>query len=372
MAEHSPHLRAFAAGDGRVRAALAVAALALLLGALGCSAPARINALATAEAAEQRGDLAVALAAYRDAQAACAALSAPGYRQQQECADAYLQHAELIEHEVSAEDAAAAYERAVQALAHAPGAAATAAYRAGRLRLQLGQDQLAYTWLWRTVTDYPDQAHAVDAVELLRADGRQRNPEQLYAAYASLLTPLAATEVADALLYAMAEVAEHDLQRPDTALAMYDKLVTDYPDSARRDDAWWQGARIARERGDIRGAVRRLRALLATREVSHLIGSYFSVHLDDAQLALGRILRDELGDLAGAAAALARLPDDYPDSILIDDARFELARTLAQMDERARACQTLAELARRHPHSRYLREDAPSLSRSLGCASAPR
>ena len=34
---------------------------------------------------------------------------------------------------------------------------------------------------------------------------------------------------------------------------------------------------------------------MATREVSLMVGSYFSVWLDDAQLLLGRILRDDLG-----------------------------------------------------------------------------
>jgi tetratricopeptide (TPR) repeat protein len=342
-----------------------------LAGLAACSAPARQADLAAAEDAEHAGDFPAALAAYEQAQAACP--RAPASRHGREtCADAYLQRAELLERMGRLEDAAAAYERTAEVLAGDPVAASTATYRAGRLRLDLDQDRRAYELLWRVVTHYPDQAHAGDALRLVVIDGRRRNPRQLYEVLGGLVTPLARTAVGDRVLHAMADLAEHELGQPRVALALLDKIITDHPRSGLRDDAWWHGARLARDLGDPRGAARRLRALLATREVSFMVGSYFSVWLDDAQLALGRILRDDLGDVPGAVAAFARLPRDYPDSVLIDDARWEIARTWAQAGDAARACAALDRLGRAHPDSRYELEDAPALRRAHGCAAPSR
>jgi tetratricopeptide (TPR) repeat protein len=364
--------------NARVPGAIAIAvAIGLTVGLAACSGPARQSDLVAAEDAEHSGDFEAALAEYERAQARCttaatAATASPSRRGREACADAHLQRAELLERMGRIEDAAAAYERAAEVLAGNPEAAATATYRAGRLRLDLGQDQRAYTLLWRTVTNYPDQAHAADALRLVVLDGRRRNPGQLYEELGKLVTPLAHTDVADSLLRAMAELAEHELGQPRVALSMLDKIIKDYPRSGLRDDAWWHGARLARALGDAAGAVQRLRALLGTRQVSFMVGSYFSVWLDDAQLALGRILRDDLGDVTGAVAAFARLPEDYPDSVLIDDARWEIARTWAAAGDAARACAALDRLGRAHPESRYELTDAPALRRAHGCTTPGR
>ncbi|HEY5944161.1 MAG TPA: tetratricopeptide repeat protein, partial [Kofleriaceae bacterium] len=76
--------------------------------------------------------------------------------------------------------------------------------------------------------------------------------------------------------------------------------------------------------------------------------------LDDAQLELGKVLRDDLHDLPGAAAAFRKLPKDYPASILKDDALYELAVTLEQAGDHAGACTTLDALARQSPDSKYI------------------
>lgn len=347
--------------------ALACAACASWASWASCSGPARNADLSAAEDAERRGDVEAALAAYRDAQTACPG-KRPSRQERQVCAEAYLHHAELLERTGRVAEAAAAYERAASTLAGDPTAASTATYRAGRLRLDLGEDQRAYELLWRVVTHFPDEAHAADALRLVLVDGRRRNPRQLYEVLSGLVTPLARTGIADSLLYAMADLAEHELDDPRTALAMLDKIASSYPDSGLRDEAWWHGARLARAAGDARGAATRLRALLETREVSRIVGSYFSIWLDDAQLALGRILRDDLGELGSAAAAFARLPRDYPDSVLIDDARWELARTWAQAGDSAKVCAALDRLGRAHPDSRYELSEAPALRRTHGCA----
>ncbi len=96
----------------------------------------------------------------------------------------------------------------------------------------------------------------------------------------------------------------------------------------------------------------RLRGLLATREVAIGAGSYFSIWLDDAQLLLGVILRDDLKDYPAAIKAFEKLPKDYPASTLRDDALFELAKTHHAAGD-GKQCDTMRTLNAKFPESKY-------------------
>ncbi|HTM21473.1 MAG TPA: tetratricopeptide repeat protein [Kofleriaceae bacterium] len=334
-----------------------------------CSAPAVQSDLATAEAEQRAGHDDAALSAYVTAQTTCKKMRDQRLRRDT-CAQAHIGRAELLEDLDRRAEAAAAYEAVPRALTGVPGddvAEAKATYRAGRLRLALGEEERGYDLLWRTITEYPDVAYANDALRTLLADGRARNPRQLYDVLAGLVESLADNEIADALLYAMADLAEHELGSPAVALQHLDRIAKDYPEGGLRDEAWWHGARIARALGDPRGAAARLRQLEATREVAFGIGSYFSIWLDDGQLELGRILRDDLHDLPDAAAAFAALPRLYPASILRDDALWELAVTQDQAGRRDRACAALTRLKKDWPESKFELEQAPALRTRLEC-----
>ena len=334
---------------------------AAVVAALACSAPATLSDLRTAEQRADAGDVDGAVAAYRTAQTTCRALR-PARRARAACGEALLGEAEVLEHAGRTAPAIQTYLAIPPRAGDDAATAATAVYRAGLLLLADHQDTAAWTALWRVVTDHPDEPIAGDALRALVTDGRRRDPRALSDELGRLLTPLAETELADNLLWSLADLAEHELGNPEAARAFYDRIPTDTPGSGMRDDARWHAARISRALHDPRGAVARLRALLATREVAIGAGSYFSIWLDDAQLELGKILRDDLHDLPGAAAALRRLPDDYPASILRDDALYELAVTLAQARDRAGACAALARLARQFPDSKYV-----ARGKELGC-----
>jgi tetratricopeptide (TPR) repeat protein len=334
------------------RARSSLAGIALAAGA-ACSAPATLGDLTTAERRSDAGDVDGAVAAYRAAQGTCRRLRPPR-RARAACADALLGEGEALERGGRTQPAIDAY-LAVPARAGGDAApAAIAVYRAGRLLLAAGQARPAWTALWRVVTEWPDEPTAGDALRALLADGRGRDARALADELARILTPLAGSEVGDNIVWSLADLNEHELGNPAAARALYDQLPTDYPESGLRDDARWHAARLSRALGDPAGAAARLRALLATREVAIGAGSYFSIWLDDAQLELGRVLRDDLGDLAGAEAAFRRLPRDYPASILKDDALYELAVTQVRAGARARACETLARLAKQAPDSKYI------------------
>jgi hypothetical protein len=344
-------------------------ALGLVLGGLGglgafggCSAPATLSDLRTAERRADAGDVDGAIAAYRAAQTSCKALR-PARRARAACGEALLGEAEVLQHAGRTEAAIATYLAIPARASDDAMIAATALYRGGELLLRDRQIAPAWTALWRVVTDHPDEPLAGDALRVLVTDGRARDARALADELGRLLTPLAETQVADNLLWSLADLTERELGNAAGARALYDRIPVDHPASGMRDDARWHAARISRLLDDPRGAVERLRALLATREVARGAGSYFSIWLDDAQLELGKVLRDDLHDLPGAAAAFRRLPRDYPASILRDDALYELAVTLERMRDHAAACTALAQLTARFADSKYI-----ARGKELGCS----
>jgi hypothetical protein len=112
------------------------------------------------------------------------------------------------------------------------------------------------------VTDWPDEAHASDALKTLVDDGRKRDPQALADQLGKILTPLAETDVADNLVWELADLSEKELGNREGARALYDRIPADYPKSGLRDDARWHAARLSKDIGDYPGAVKRLRASL--------------------------------------------------------------------------------------------------------------
>lgn len=338
--------------DGMLATAMAkLRVLALFL--ISCSAPATLPELKTAEARADQGDVDGALAAYRQAQLKCGGLQ-PARRAKAACGEALLGEAEVLER-AGRPEAIETYLAIPSKVRDDDVTAAIAVYRAGELLLKAGKAEPAWTALWRVVTEWPDEPSAADALRTLLVDGRGRDARTLGEQMANLLSSLASTEVADNLIWSLADITEHELANPEGARLLYDRIPLDYPKSGLRDDARWHAARLSRVMKDPQGAVTRLRALVATREVAFGAGSYFSIWLDDAQLELGRVLRDELADLPGAMAAFRKLPLDYPASILKDDALYELAITQNTAKDHAGACESLRKLAKQSPDSKYLR-----------------
>ncbi len=341
--------------------------LLLCTASLACSAPAQIRDLQVAEDQERSGQREEALQSYRSAQVSCHHVSSRRKRADA-CSAAYMQYAELLVTMGRITEAITAYHDAESELQSRPAAAAQACYAAATLYLQNDDHKRAYTYLWKAVTDYPNESFATDAVKTLVFDGRKRAPKALYAQMQKLSDTLSKTQIADNLLRGMADLQEHEFSSPQKALQHYDQLVALYRHSGFYDDALWHGARISRQSGDARGAVKRLRKLLSTREVAFGAGSYFSLWLDNAQLELGLVLRDDLQDYPAASKAFSKLPSDYPASILKDDALFERAVTKARAKMPEAACKDLQKLHKEYPDGKYELLEAPKLRASLGCS----
>jgi tetratricopeptide (TPR) repeat protein len=336
----------------------------LLLAA--CGAPRPPAELVRAQRLEKHGDDADALVAYEGAIDKCARVL-DHTRRHALCAQAMSGRAFTLERLGREDDATHAWLEMAKALAESPDDAARALHEAALLELRRGHDKAAYDLFWRVIVEHADASAADDSLRVVVRDGRRRNPRELDGVLAKLFERDATGELGDNLLAARADLAEHELADPKAALELWDEIAKRYPKGPFHDDALWNGARLARQGGDAQGALTRLHQLLATREEAFMVGSYHSVFLDDAQLEVGRILRDDLGDAHAALAAFAQLDKDYPDSVLRDDALWELASTHAALGDGARACAALATLAAKFPDSKFLLDDGPALATRLGC-----
>jgi tetratricopeptide (TPR) repeat protein len=346
------------------RSALAAAALAVLLAACGASKPPA--ELTRAQKLERRGDDAGALAAYGQAIDACARVRERRPREEA-CAQARSGRAYTLERLGREDEAVAAWLDMAKAMAEVPDQAGRALHEAAMIELRRHHDKAAYDLFWRVIVEHPDATAADDSLRVVVRDGRRRNAKQLDGVLAQLWQREEKSELGDNLLAARADLAEHELADPRAALDLWDQIAATYPKGPFYDDALWNGARLARAASDPKGALTRLEKLLKTREEAFIIGSYHSVFLDDAQLELGLVLRDDLGSPDAALAAFAKLGKDYPESILRDDAEWQIARTRAQLDDKPGACASIARLAK-YKDSKYLLEDAPALATQLGCA----
>jgi Tetratricopeptide repeat len=340
----------------------AIAWLVLLAACASSRPPAELS---RAERLSQRGDDAAALREYESAVTACPRVS-DRLQREKSCALAMSGRAFTLERLGREDDALAAWLDMAKALAaEFPDDAARALHEAAMLELRRGHDKAAYDLFWRVIVEHPDAAAADDALRVVVRDGRRRNPRELDGVLASLYGREHESELGDNLLAARADLAEHELADARAAIDLWDQIAAKWPKGPLFDDACWNAARLTRK-GDPKGALARLRKLLATKEEAFMIGSYHSVFLDDAQLEVGRILRDDLGEARAALAEFERLQGkDYRDSVLRDDALFELAQTHAGLGDAAAACAALARLKKDFPDSKYLLELPPPLA---GCS----
>jgi len=351
------------------RSALPAGAFCALLALVGCATPAPPADLTRAVRLEKRGDDAGALSAYEGAVAACPRVRDKRQRQKV-CVQAMAGRAYTLERLGKDDEAVAAWLAMAKAMSAAewPDDAARALHEAAMIELRREHAKAAYDLFWRVIVEHPDASAADDALRVVVRDGRRRDARALDGVLVTLWARQKASELGDNLLGWRADLAEHELADPKVAIEVWDLIAAEYPKGPLFDDALWNGARLARASGDPKGAILRLRKLLATREEAILIGSYHSVFLDDAQLEVGRILRDDLGQARAALTEFEQLAEDYPDSVLRDDALWELATTRAGLDDPPGACRALAAIAAKFKDSKYLLEDAPALSSRLGCA----
>ncbi len=189
----------------------------------------------------------------------------------------------------------------------------------------------------RTQEDLPALAEELDAFAKAQAD----------------------TELGDFLLYRLGTLYADEMNRPDDAVATFDRLYSLDPAGPLYDDALWFAAqvRVGQERWP--DALAYYQRLLDAREESWWVGSYDSEWVDDARFERGRIYFERLEDFDKAAAEFAAYVDEFDGNLDQDDAAWWRVHSLKRG---GRDWQKAArELIERFPESRF----APRAQRML-------
>jgi len=314
---------------------------------------------------EREGRHAAAVAAYREGARACG-------HDSPECRMCRLRLAETQARLGRHQEAVQSY-RDLGAWTRDPATAARARERAaGVLEDHLRRPDRAFQLCLEVVLTFPAEVAAEDAFRrLLRLYPATHGggDAALIRLLLRLHRRLARSPLADTILFAAARIYRKD-RAAGQALALYDRVWADHPKGELADDALWEAAQILEEQERWTDALDRYRRLLATRKDAFFVGSYNSVHLDDAQLRVGQIKLEHLDDARGALEAFATLRDDFADSILRDDAQFWIAQIHLRQGDRAAACQALARLVRDFPDGNHVRRARELLGRTE-CAAPP-
>ena len=282
-----------------------------------------------------------------------------------DCALVAVRLAELHQSAGRFADAEAAWLRAAEVTTQPRTAARALARAADLAHAELHDDAAAARLAWRVVESHPDEIAADDALKLALRIDEPRDWAALAVRLGALYPRVVRFDVGDNVLFERGMLlARHG--RAAEAIVIFDELADAYPRSSLRDDGLWHAAELLRSDGDFDGALRRLRRILASRRDAIITGSYNYLQLDDAQLLVGRIYLDDLRDPAHAAEAFELLADDYPGSVLRDDALYDLARARREQHDVAAACRALARLVTQFPDGNRVRA-ARALQKELGC-----
>jgi len=126
-----------------------------------------------------------------------------------------------------------------------------------------------------------------------------------------------------------------------------------YPGGSLWDDALFHASLLDEAAGRFLEAAADLDQLLDRRERALIIGSSERSRYAEAELRLGELYRDRLGDHAKARRAFHALYANFKDSVLRDRGLFEEAQLSVRDGDPQAACAALATLVRELPGSRY-------------------
>lgn len=232
--------------------------------------------------------------------------------------------------------------------------AARSVYRAGRVLLDHFGDPARAAQVWeRLIASRPHRAVADRAMfDLLNLRDEAGDPLGAIHLLDRLYGLVHHTNMADNILYEMARRLRAE-NYPAAAEVAYLRMLERHPDTGLSDDARWHLAELLVERGELERALVQLKLLTEDRDSSWQVGIYESALADDARFWRG-ILLFQAGDAARAEREFRRLYRDFPNSILRDDARFNVAVCRAVRGEADAARDACNALARTEPESRWV------------------
>jgi tetratricopeptide (TPR) repeat protein len=251
--------------------------------------------------------------------------------------------------------------------------AARAAFSRADLEIKRGRTAPGYRMLEQALRDHPNSGLAPAALRrYLRWVEDREGLGAVRGRLRRLIADLDRTELAESLHYAYADSLERSGQRHAARdRYLYVAKRFPYPSGALWDDSLWHASELEEQLGNYPAAIRHLRRMLAEREPSTFPGSSQRPRFDDAQLRVGILYRDRIGDAKAARREFMRLYTGHPDSVLRDDALWNAALVSRTESDPAGSCDALERLVREFPDSRYV-PCAPALCPRLAAPAGRR
>lgn len=241
---------------------------------------------------------------------------------------------------------------------------ARATFDAALLREQLGRREKAMAGFREVVREHPDSGLGGRALWYLVKDRRDRGDDAGALAMLRPLYPrLRETTLGDDVLHHRAIILLDRGDREGARRAL-ERIVDEhpYPQGHRWDDALMKLADLAEEDGQLLRAAGYMRALVRPHETTSMVGSYTLPNMPKAQLRMARLYR-RAGAHEEAASAYRELGDEFPRSILRDDALYELGDMRFEQGRRQEACELFREVTEEFEVGHARREAADRLAR---------
>ncbi len=236
---------------------------------------------------------------------------------------------------------------------------------ASRIRIEhLDQRARGIADLERVVLEFPDEGPAGRALHTrLLYLQEEAGVDAVLGRIETFYDAVGATKLGDDLLSREATLRLEAGDRAGTRRAL-ERIVSEhpYPQGHRWDDANVRLATMDVEDGQPRAAIERLERMLERSEGTMTPGSYTLPSFAAAQLQIARIHRDQLDDKDAASDAFEAVYDDFPNSLLRDDAITEMAEMWLAAGETRRACRAFERVveefevgaARRRAHTHHI------------------
>lgn len=243
-----------------------------------------------------------------------------------------------------------------------------------RYRLELGQTERAERDLRFLVVHHGDTGEAKSALyALIDLRVRSAHHETGLRYLEQLSSEAKLGFVAEALLYEQAALllAHGKKSQAQQVLTLQVERFP-YPQGLLWDDALWKLADLAEDAGDPQAAVAVLSRMLDAHESAHLVGSYTRPRFSAAALRIARIYRDRIQDLDAAVSAFRTVRDEFPSSLVADDALAEEGELWLARGDKAQGCALLRKLLEEHEVGAARRRASSRVASDCAAADAAR
>ncbi|MEO7034492.1 MAG: tetratricopeptide repeat protein [Polyangiaceae bacterium] len=232
--------------------------------------------------------------------------------------------------------------------------AARSGFTLADLQIQGGNEAGGYAALEAAIRKYPSSGVASPAYRRYFGFLAAQGGDQAVLDYVARVLPeLGSSELGEQLRYERArrfDALGNAAEAREAYVDLADRYP--YPHGAYWDDALLRGAECDVRLGQPERALSLLERMLASRETSHLSGSYERPHFADAAYRMAELYRDALHAPAAARRAFHNVFVNYPTSTLRDDALWQEALILRSAGPSA-ACAPLSLLVQQLPDSRF-------------------